>query len=139
MSRSPEVVFITPRHRELARQVDPARTYVFLPGNKAGRADQLRHQIACVQMFAYHKGRWHMHIAYVRVGQSVGTPEYPSDLRAQALKDTGDDLCVTLVDAAGNATVRSSNADGTDPVRRFLVEMTSYSGQALARELFPPP
>lgn len=135
----PSVVLIRPGQRELARQIDRTRTYVFLPGNKGGRTAQLRHQIASVETFAYRGDRWHVRNTGVRAGQSVGTPEYPSDLRVKALNDTGTDLCVTFIDAAGNETVRSSNADLKDPVRLLLLDMTSYSGQALARELFPPP
>lgn len=136
-STPPSYVFITPAHRELARQVDLTRTYVFLGGG--GRADQLRHKVACVEMYARIQGHWRREIAYIPVGQPIAVPRFPCDLRVHELRQEADDLVAVFIDPNGNKIVRSANADSTDPTRRFLSNIVSDSRRAIEGVLFPPP
>ncbi|MDB5319186.1 MAG: hypothetical protein JWN40_817 [Phycisphaerales bacterium] len=124
-------------YREIAATIDPKRTYVFafVP---SPRAQALRQNIASVQIFTRINSRWRGEIQYLRPGQPIGTKVFPTTLKLGEIRADGDDLLVTFVAADGTAQTRSAKSDLNDPTRRFLMQMTSFSGQAWDKELFPP-
>src|SRR4051794_8450477 len=123
-----------PGYPELAARVDPARTYVLLP--PSGRADQVRLQLAYVQLYARGRRGWHSTTQYIRPGQPVGDAAFPTTLTVREIRSTGTDLLVTFADANGAVETRSSNADSNDPLRRFFADLVSYGGRDLDRHLF---
>lgn len=124
-------------YREIAATIDPKRTYVFfyVPSQ---RAQVLRQNIASVQIFTRIKSRWRGEIQYLRPGQPIGTKDFPTTLKLGEIRADGDDLSVTFIAADGTAQSRSAKSDLDDPTRRFLMQLTSFSGQAWDKELFPP-
>jgi hypothetical protein len=124
-------------YRELAATIDPKRTYVYfyVP---APRAQALRQNIGSVQIFTRINSRWSVEIQYLRPGQAIGTKNFPTTLKLGQLRADGDDVLVDFVTADGTLQTRSAKKDFDDPTRKFLMQMTSFSGQAWDKELFPP-
>jgi hypothetical protein len=118
--------------RKVAEQVDPSQTYVFF--HITSRESMLKHNFASLQIFARTDGRWHSQVIYVRPGEPIARPGFPTALKLGELRPTPDDLIVTLIGVDGKTQARSAEADSADPVHQLLILTTSRT--EWDRELF---
>jgi hypothetical protein len=108
--------------RKLAAQIDLSQTYVFF--HMTSRESMLKNNIASLHIFARKQGRWHSRFVYVRPGEAIAQPGFPTTLKLTELRATPDDLYVTLVDDKGATQTRSAKGDAKDPINRLLIALT---------------
>jgi hypothetical protein len=119
--------------RETASKIDPTQTYVFF--DMSDPKWMLKNHMASLRVVARRDGKWHSNYIFVRVGDKVGSPGFPSDLRLDDLSIVGGKLSITLVDPQGNKTTHFADVDEKTAEYSLLTALCTY-GRAWDRSLF---